>query len=471
MGRAFENLKSLILTILIFSSLVLTGSLWFDNYQGLSLLVSSIHNNMIDKFTNDKEISIVYDKIITPYKVTVINPDKNKWIFYETNSVHQSAWNIVKTRLNSLNSDSEIITGKVKEWDGLFSRKSIVLEFGGSIHYDVLRLAIPNLPKETNAFNNVEKIAITKSLEGNTMYILQNDSGKKSLYKVLFKGDDDELETFMENCENMKSPVKYLELEKVGTTSFFGNKEVIPQSGVLFPVSNINNHKEAVKQLRTSPHFDIEDEYTINRFLVDIFNNTDFAKFITNDESKIFINDDKSSIKFEKNGMVEYINNAKQVEEVVSASKNFNAAINFINSMRVYDDIYLFSANEKDGIYTFTFSIAVDGVLIGMNDEVICDDNHAIIEIQVSEGNVKYFKGKLLKLELLENERYISNFTHNILDEVLSKVNNDTKTNIYSIELMYIVDKAGTYYPNWVVRYGEKKTDELKNAIIYVLKK
>ena len=53
MGRAFENLKSLILTVLIFSSLILTGSLWFDNYQGLSLLVSSIHNNMIDKLVND----------------------------------------------------------------------------------------------------------------------------------------------------------------------------------------------------------------------------------------------------------------------------------------------------------------------------------------------------------------------------------------------------------------------------------
>ena len=305
MGRTFENLKSLILTILIFSSLILTGSLWFDNYQGLSLLVSSVHNNMIDKFSNDKEISIIYDKIITPYKVTVINPDKNKWIFYETNSVHQSAWDMVKTRLNSLNGDSEIITGKVKEWDGLFSRKSIVLEFGGAIHYDILRLAIPSLPKETNAFNNVEKIAITKSLEGNTMYILQNDDGKKSLYKVLFKGNDDELEIFMENCENMKAPVKYLELEKVGTTNFFGNKEVVPKSSVLFPVSNINNHKEAVKQIKTSTHFDVEDEYTINRFLIDIFNNTDFAKFITNDESKIFINDDKSFIKFEKNGMVE----------------------------------------------------------------------------------------------------------------------------------------------------------------------
>lgn len=471
MKRTLENLKSFILTILILSSLILTGGLWFDNYQGLSLLVSSFHNDMLAKLGSEKEISIVHDKIIMPYKVTIINPEKNKWIFYESDSVHKNAWDIMKNRLNSVTEGTEIITGKVKEWDSLFTRKSMVFEFGGPVEFDILRLVIPQLPKESTAFDNVEKIGITKSLDGNTVYILQNDGIKKSLYKVLLKGEDEEIDTFMENCENIKANVKYVELEKVGTTKFFGNKEVTPQNSVLFPVANAKNHRNIVKQLEVSNHFDVYDEYATNRFVVDIFNNTDFAKFVTNDESNIFINDDKSSIKFEKNGVVEYVNNSKLSGEITSASKNFNAAMNFINNMRVYENIYLLSATEADGIYTFSFSIAENGILAGFKEPVINDDTYSIIEIKVAESQVRYFKGKLIDIEVIGNGNYISVFTHNILDNILSDVEKNTKINISEIEMIYSVDEAGTYYPNWLVKYSDKKADIEKTALIYTMKK
>lgn len=471
MKRAFENFKSFVLTILIILSLVLTGSLWFDNYQGLSLLASSMYSNMLDSFNSSKETLISYDKIIVPYKVTVVNPDKNKWIFYETDSMNNNAWDITKKRLNSLSSETEIITGYVKEWDGLFSRKSIILEFGGALENDILRLAIPNLPKETNAFNGVEKIGITKSLEGITIYILQNNNNKKSLYKVLLKGEDEEIENFMVNCENVKSVVKYVDLEKVGTTKFFNNKEITNQNGVLFPVYNVSTHRDTVSLLQTKPHFNIDDEHVMNRFIIDIFNNTDFAKFVTNDESNIFINDDKSSIKFEKNGVVEYINNSKLTGEVVSASKNFNSAMDFINNIRVYDNVYLLSASEEDELYTFRFSVAYDGVMFGLKNPIIGDDMYAIIEVQVKEDSIRYFKGKLLDVELNSNSSYVSNFTHNILDDVLKNIDSNTKVKISLVDMLYIVDETGSYYPNWVVKYTQKKSDEENISLTYTIKK
>jgi len=471
MKRILENLKSFILTILIFLSLFLTGSLWFDNYQGLSLLVSSFHNNLLAKMNTENESLIVYDKIIVPYKLTVINPDKNKWVFYETDGMTSNAWNIVKSRLDKMPIETEIITGKVKEWDGLFSRKSIILEFGGSLNYDVLRLAIPNLPKESAAFNNVEKIGVTKSLEGHTIYIFQNDNNKKSLYKVLLKGDDSEIETFMGNCENVKTEVRYVELEKVGTTKFYDNKEIVAQSSVLFPLSNITSRKETVKALSISPYFDMNDEYSINRFVIKIFNNTDFAKFITNDESSIFINDDKSSVKFEKDGVIEYINNSKLSGELTSAASNFNIVMNFINNMQIYDEVYLLSANENDGLYTFRFSVAFDGILLGFLEPVIDDDIHAVIEIQATENSIRYFKGKFLEINETERNSYITKFTHNILDELLDDIEAETKTNVSLLELMYLIDNSGTYYPSWFVKYSDKKIGEENTSVTYTMRR
>jgi len=218
-------------------------------------------------------------------------------------------------------------------------------------------------------------------------------------------------------------------------------------------------------------HFNMEDEYTINRFVIDIFNNTDFAKFVTTDESNIFINDDKSSVKFEKNGVVEYINNSKLAGEVVSAGKNFNSAMEFINSMRIYDEVFLLSANEKEGLYTFRFSVAKDGILLGLESPIIGNDIHALIEIQVQENSVRYFKGKLLDIRLNDTGNYISSFTHNILDDVLKGIDGNTKTNISLMEMLYIVDNTGTYYPNWVVKYGDKNSGEENISLTYTMKR
>ena len=161
--RIVENLKSMILTALIISSLILTGSLWFDNYQGLSFAISKIPDFFFDKI-DQEEYSKIYEEMISPYKVTVINPDESKWIAYSSDKMNQDAWNILKNRISNLPQDAEIITGRIKEWDDLINRKSIILEFGGPIDGEVLALTIPNLPKNTEAFNNVEKFYIIKVL-------------------------------------------------------------------------------------------------------------------------------------------------------------------------------------------------------------------------------------------------------------------------------------------------------------------
>jgi len=467
MKRLVENIKSFVLTFLIILSLVLTGSLWFDNYQGLFLLVSTLPNNIVNTFSNNDEYSIIYDEIILPYKLTVINPDENRWIFYQNDIMTQTAWNIVKERLNDAD-ESNIITGRIKEWQNLIDRKSIIFEFSGTMDFDVLRLIIPNLNKESNAFNNVEKIAVAKSLDGNTIYILQNDNGKKALYKVLLKGDDIEIDNFMKSCENIKTNAKYLKLFEVGTTKFFGNKEVISDNLVLFPVANTKSRRNKVGQIKVTPHINVDNEYEINRFIIDIFNSTDFTKFVTTDLNNIFVNDDKSTIKFENNGVIEYINNSKLNEEGTSTGKNFNVAMDFINGIKSYDNLFLISAKDEDGTDTFRFSHSINGIILGFETPIIENDHHVVFEIKVKNGSVRYFKGKLLNIEELNGENYISNFTHNILDGMLGGIDTDTKINISLLEHMYLVDNAGNHYPKWITEYKVLNSDEGESNVFVI---
>ena len=55
--RIYENLKSITLTLLIGISLILTGSLWFDNYYGLSLAMSDMISFFNSKDTKKEPVS------------------------------------------------------------------------------------------------------------------------------------------------------------------------------------------------------------------------------------------------------------------------------------------------------------------------------------------------------------------------------------------------------------------------------
>ncbi len=457
--RIVENLKSIILTALILSSLILTGSLWFDNYQGLSLAISKIPDIFMAKI-NQEGYSKIYEEIIAPYKVTVINPDENKWVFYNSDKMNQDAWNILKSRLASLNEDSEIITGKVKEWDDLINRKSIIFEFGGPVDQEVLALSIPNLPQGSEAFNNVEKFSITKSLNGNTIYIMQNDDGERSLYKVLLKGEDDEIKTFMQSCENIKADVKYVTFESLGISKFYNDKSVTGSKNVLFPIINQKDKRDMVTKINVKKHFENNDEYAMEKFVAGIFDNTDFAKFITNDNGKIYINDDKSSIKLEADGIVEYINNAKAIEEETSVSKDFNTALDFINDMKVFEDFFLLSATKSEDIYTFEFYVAIDGILVGFPNTLVGNSGNCIMEIKVQNGEIRYFKGKLVDITRDNETAYVSKVTHNILDSLLTNVANGSKVNISDIRFIYDIENDGSYYPSWVGQYNLQKDVE-----------
>ena len=56
--RIYENLKSITLTLLIGISLILTGSLWFDNYRELSLIMAKLPFWFNETFDFDKVESL-----------------------------------------------------------------------------------------------------------------------------------------------------------------------------------------------------------------------------------------------------------------------------------------------------------------------------------------------------------------------------------------------------------------------------
>jgi len=454
--RIWENIKSLFLCFLIGLSIYLTGSLWFDNYQGLSLVLANIPLNFRETFmTEEVEYSQKYIESIVPYKLTIASPDNGKWVLYYDSLDVAEAWNMAKVKFSHISEKTEVITGNISEWKDLIHRKSIIFEFGNTMDADVLKLVVPNL-KWINQpdFNNIKKIAITKSLDGAIIYVDCKIENKDLLYKILLKEEMTEIESFIDGYIYKVADAKYVTMEETGTTKLYADKLVVPSADVLFPISNKLNLRDSVKKLSVEEYFDQNDAYSADKIAVLIFRNTDYAEFITEDNGNIYINDDKSHIQVDTDGMIEYVNktNIDNMQES-SVAVNYNAALDFIDLFGVYERIYLLSAFKREEEYEFRFFLAEDGIPFVSSQEVIENDFKSVIQIKVKNGVVQYFKGKLISFDLRKETMLISNFTNPILDELTLKMKEKQAVTVDNIQIGYEIDQLGEKYPAWYIEY------------------
>lgn len=455
--RIFENIKSLFLCFLIGLSIYLTGSLWFDDYQGLSLVLANLPLNLRETFLADSvEYTKKYSETIVPYKVTIASPDNGKWVLYNDSDDVAEIWNMAKVKFDDIHEKTEVITGNILEWKDLIHRKSVIFEFGDVVDVEVLKLIFPKL-KWINQpdFNNVKKIAITKSLDGAVIYVECQINSGDLLYKILLEEEMSGIESFIDGYAHKVADVKYVTLEETGTTKFYSDKLVVPSTDVLFPISNKVDLRDRVRKISVKDYFSQNDAYSPDKFAVLIFKNTDYAQFITESNGYIYINDDKSHIQIETDGTIEYISKAKS-EEVTqnSITSDYNAALDFIGNLNIYENFYLLSASKQGDEYEFRFFLSEDGIPLISSNKIIEDDFKAMFQVRVKNGVVRYFKGKLISETLMKNDSLlISNFTKPILDEITLKMKEKQSVTVENIQLGYETDGVGEFYPAWYIEY------------------
>lgn len=459
--RIWENIKSLFLCFLIGLSIYLTGSLWFDNYQGLSLVLANFPKNLRGTFiTEEVEYSQKYAESIVPYKLTIASPDNGKWVLYCDSPDVTEAWNLVKVKFDHIGEKTEVITGNISEWKDLIHRKSIILEFGNTVDVEILKLVLPNLTRINQPdFNNINKLAVTKSIDGAVIYVDCKIEDKDLLYKILLKEEMADIENFIDGYIDKVADAKYVTLEETGTTKFYSERIIEPNTDVLFPISNKVNLRDYVKKLSIKEYFKQNDAYSADHLAVQIFQNTDYAKFITGDNGTIYINDDKSYVQIDTDGLVEYINKGKlENTENVSPAIAYNMALDFIDMFHAYEDIYLLSVKKSEDEYDFRFFLAADGIPLISSKKIIEDDFRAIAQLKVKNGSIRYFKGKLIRYDLENLSSFVTNLTNGILNELIPKIPEKQTMVVNCIQMSYDIDVLGGNYPIWYIEYKTENT-------------
>lgn len=447
------DFSNIILVILIMSSIFLTGSLWFDNYHGLSLVIADLPFWITETFDFNK---IEYTQYIRPFKITVTNGENGNYAYYTFNEGNEVGFEVIKNIIMQIPSETLVENAFMSEWNELKNRKSIICEFGDGIDIDIVNSIISSKAIYNAAITNISAIGITKSVNGVIIYIKQEDD---NIYRISIPKEIAEFENYIKEYSNKMTYTKLVKLQELGTTVFYGNKKISQDSKVLFPISAKQNNRRRVSEIEKNSFYTTHDIDDIEKIVKDFFETSEFTKFTTTDNNYIFIKDDGSTIKVSTDGVFEYTSKAanEYIESTIISS--FNIALQTISNINSTENIYLLSANANTDYYEFEFGINLEDLPVINTEHKVNEDNRVHIYVKVQNDKVIYYKELADRYETRATTSYVSNFGHNILDDVLANIEKDTTVSIEKLELVY--DTAyDNNLPVWFTTYKTTDKDE-----------
>lgn len=448
--RMYENLKSITLTLLIGISLILTGSLWFDNYYGLSLVMSDMISFFYSKI--DLEDTKYIKEYVVPYKTTIANGDNGKWVYYVSSEPNTKSFEFIKELLINL-TDFSVDSAYNSEWEELINRKSIICEFAGEVDAKVLNLVLNNKLEYPNTPIYISGLAITKTTTGARIYIKSEDI----MYRITINSNIDDLDQIIAKYSDFNTYAKYVMVEDLGIKSFNGRK-VETEFNAMLPISAKSNNRHLVSKLVKNSLLDDNSE-KIEERVTKIFDSSEYIKFITNENGYIYINDDESVIRVWDDDVIEYTSKSStdNLDEVTWIS-SFNTALRFIDTASDLENLYLVSATSISDTYEFVFGTFLEEIPVVDSGKAIFNNDKAKIYIKVQNNSVINYKERLQAYLSDAESIYLSKFAHNILDDILVKVPKNATLKINNIELVYDISTEYVL-PTWKVEYeykGEK---------------
>lgn len=450
------KLKSYVLTILIISSIILTISLWFDDYHGFSSIAQKIKSwvvvNIFEKNTNYKEM---YAKVLGAQKIIINNGEEGHWQLYPYDTSYDKLYNSLKAQIKQAIETTQPTKDPTYEnaWNELFFRRSIVLKYDYNVNAEVFS-TIYELTRNPLQQDNesIRELAIVTSFEGNILYInTQSDKGT-NIYKYVLNNGFNLYEQFIKPIQDAQTYSKYVTLKETKATTFYENRKIkSSEDGLFFPVLNRQTLRLKVNEVDFKPEFDIKSSYDVQKIVNKFFNQNDAAKFVGNDGSHIYVDDNKNILKITSEGLTEFdAKSIKNTNEVIKPADALNKSLNFIEKHGGIKDIYLVNAQITPNNCKFYFGMSIKGIPVALPNPY----SKVIIEIEVNNLGVTYFKRYLTNYDEVDTNTYVSTDIVRVIDTLFTNIKEGQTAIVKDLYLGYVVENNKQDKPYWVLTYS-----------------
>ena len=421
-----ESIKTIVLTLLIVSSIVLAlnnwigEKLWSDGYNFFSGITKKLFSIDDDDFTGSGSLS--KEKLALP-KSLIINNLPKRGIYYESSSEYDKMIGDVKQILVLALSSEKFEDAKEEEWNKAIQSKSIFVSY--PVLYDVSVISdILNIRKTNLDIKTVKNFVITKNTSSKLdVYIKDSDLSRYKKCTIDYNTAvfDTITGKYAINSSGLLPFSFELNFDKKSADS--EHQKVTIEPYVSLSITSTENEKIISNNPIYNSSENKFNESKVNAVLRAFnFNLSNTRKHIESDNSVVYV-ENYGTLKIFPSGLIEYkaISPEKGIElyssKDVDFKRTFITTLNFVtdlwNSVVPESEINLGISSDvtdkgstqymlKMGYYHNGILIRDDIAKTSLNDELI-----NAVEITVQNGRiVKYrqnFKTYMPTDETIEN--------------------------------------------------------------------
>ncbi len=467
-----ERFKSVILTLLVISSIILTVNKWFseklwpDGYNFFSNLSGYFQ---INNKTEKKKYYFSKENISNPYKIVVNNGDMRS-VYTHTSENYNTLLPGVKRILISGLGESEFSAGSDEKWKAALKESSIYISYPVSYNTSMFS-AIMGTGITDFGINSMSEfiIAAGDKITGKPrLYIRDSSAGK--IVDVALKADPVKLDELIASfAQSSSSELPYsFELNFDKSTDSIEQRIIIdPQ--VILSISPVS--QPSVTRINYFENISTDKAMYAKILRAFGYNTTNIRKYVNVDNSVVFA-ENYGTIRMYDDGYLEYkaLDDTKGIQLGDSSSTSydiFTECIEFIN--KVWDtacgecnmdiNISSFTPDSDKGSFRLTLDYYADGMRVVSN--LAKTDTHdkmgSAIEITVKNSRIVSYKQ--IVYGFVSNGDSIS--CESVIDalDVLTaseSIKSDTITDLY---LAYnAASKKDTCYARWVAKTAKNET-------------
>ena len=432
-----ERIKSLLLAVLVCSSIILTGLIWFDKklwpdgYDFFSVYSETFIGRVLSKFNNSEDALNINDtgalkSIFAPRTTMLSYADGSRVNYNITQSISEKVTDELNYAISKALSDSTQTEVSENDWQNALKSKSIFADYSVPVSFQSIAVFLNGVAPANTILDSFDRICI--NLENATAtsvpIYFRNSSHKKQvvMYSQIPASIFEQILSSASSSSQFNLSYSFeLNLDKKIEGVGVDHQKILLDSYILLPLSPIklNSIERTTIDMRNSEH--------IREFLKMFnLNLSTSRKYVQGDNTTIYV-DSNSTITLGNDGYFQYEPSANSKGIKIGSDTSVTTAAagsaKIVDSMLGYakadanTTLYISSplVENPEQEYTFTFDYVYAG-------NPIVSDTHGL-EVTVAKGYITSLKANLKSYSLLspgdEHEPL------ELIDELYTRLSNE----------------------------------------------
>lgn len=431
------RIKSLLLAVLVCSSIILTGLIWFDKklwpdgYNFFSVYSETFIGRVLSKFSNNENALSINEtgalKSIFAPRTTMLSYEDGSRVNYNiTQSISESVTDELNFAISKALSDGVQAEVSEADWQNALKVKSVFADYSVPVSFQSIAVFLNGATIDNTILDSFDRICINleSATSASVPIYFRNSADKRQvvMHSPISAASFEQILSAAASSSQFNLSYSFeLNLDKKVEGEGGAHQKILLDSYILLPLSpvKLNTIERNVVDMRDS-------EYIREFLKMFNLNLSTSRKYVQADNTTVYV-DSNSTITLGNNGYFEYMPSATskgiKIGNDTSVTTAAAGSAKIIDSMLGYakadtnTTLYISSPliENPEGEYTFTFDYVYAG-------NPIVSNTHGL-EVTVKNGYITSLKANLKSYSLLNSGSERDPLE--LIDELYARLNKD----------------------------------------------